>query len=88
MGGTKSRSRGLLASVGVGWLNDSLLVERNRGPVEEARAHLWVRELWFFRWGLLVVGSEGGGECWDGVSQGREFHFLGRDLGGVILHVR
>ena len=81
----KSRSLGRFASVSARWLNDSLLVERNRGPVEETRAHLWVRELWLFRLNPFVVGPKGGGECRDRVSQGREFHFLDRDLRGIII---
>ena len=86
--GSKSRSRELLASVSVGWLSDSLLVERKRGSVEETRAHLRVRKLQNFRLSpLVVVGPEGGRECGDRVSQGREFHFLSRDLGDVIPDV-
>ena len=83
-----SRSRGLLASVNGRRLRDSLLVERDRRSVEETRAHLRVRELGFFRWGSLAVRAEGSGECGDKVPPGREFHFLGRDLGDVIPHGR
>jgi len=88
VGSGKSQSRRLLASVSGSWSKDGLLVEWDRRSVEETRSHLWIRELWHFRWGLLVVGPEGGGERGDRVSQRRELHFFDGNLGGVIPHVR
>lgn len=79
---------GLLTSVSEGRFKNGPLVKRNRGCVEETRTHLRTRELWLFLEIILIVGPEGGGKGRDGVSQGREFHFLNRDLGGVILHMR
>ena len=88
MGSGKSQSRGLAANVSGGWFKDSLLVERKRGPVKEARAHLWIRELWHLWWCFFIAGLEGSGECRDRISQGGKLHFLGRNLRDVIPHVR
>ena len=81
------RREGLLTSASGGWFGNSSLVERDGRRVEETGAHLRIWEPWLFREIVLAVGIEGGGKGRDRVSQGREFHFLDRDHGGIILHV-